>query len=103
MKDLADEAGDRMVGRRTLPIRFGPETARRFAWWACVGFVPVSVLLPFLGHYGVAYFAIAVFAQLLVLLAATRLSRGRFGPASRSLKAAMAVGLTALVIGRITG
>jgi len=102
VKDLADEAGDRTVGRRTLPVRVGRETARRIAMWTCIAFVPVSVLLPLAGGYGTAYFAIAALAQVLVLLAALRLQQDRFTTASRSLKAAMAVGLAALVIGRIT-
>lgn len=101
VKDLADEAGDRAVGRRTLPVRLGSAGARRVAWWTCLAFVPVSVLLPAAAGYGAAYFAIALPAQALVVYAGLGVRRDRLRLASGSLKGAMAVGLAALVAGRI--
>lgn len=103
VKDLADEAGDRVVGRRTLPIRYGREAARRVAWWTCVGFVPLSIGLPLMAGYSARYFMLAVLAQFLVLLSAHRVTRNHLNAASFSLKAAMALGLAALVIGRVGG
>jgi 4-hydroxybenzoate polyprenyltransferase len=101
VKDLHDEAGDRSAGRRTLPIRIGRATIVRAAWWACIGFVPLSVLLPIAAGYGGLYFAVAVPAQAAVLLAAQRLRRERLAAASRWLKVAMVIGLVALVLGRV--
>jgi 4-hydroxybenzoate polyprenyltransferase len=100
-KDLQDESGDRVVGRRTLPVRLGRSGAVRVAWWCCIAFVPLSVVLPLAAHYGGLYFAVAVAAQLLVLAAGLGLRRERFAQASGLLKAAMVVGLVALVLGSI--
>ncbi|MGH7538570.1 MAG: geranylgeranylglycerol-phosphate geranylgeranyltransferase [Gemmatimonadales bacterium] len=99
VKDLQDEAGDRLVGRRTLPLRVGRVMAQRIGWWICLGFVPLSVVLPLVAQYRPAYFAVLVPAQLLILLAAFRLRRERFDSASRWLKLGMAIGLVALVLG----
>ncbi len=101
VKDLQDEAGDRAAGRLTLPIRRGRTAAMRAAWWACLGFVPLSVLLPIAAGYGGMYFAVAVPAQAAVLLAAQRLRRDRLAAASGWLKIAMVIGLVALVLGRV--
>jgi 4-hydroxybenzoate polyprenyltransferase len=100
-KDLQDEAGDRAVGRRTLPVRLGRSGAIGIAWWCCLAFVPLSVILPLAAGYSWAYFAVAVAAQLLVLAAGLGLRRERFARASVLLKAAMVVGLVALVFGGI--
>lgn len=100
-KDLQDETGDRAVGRRTLPVRLGRGAAARIAWACCLVFVPLSIALPLAARYGTAYFAVAVAAQLLVLAAGFGLQRERFARASLLLKAAMVVGLIALVLGAI--
>ena len=100
-KDLEDEAGDRAVGRRTLPVRVGRSRAARITWWCCVGFVPLSVVLPLVARYAGVYFAVALAAQALVLAAGLGLRRARFAQASGLLKAAMVVGLVALVLGGI--
>ena len=99
VKDLQDEVGDRALGRRTLPIRVGRAAAVRAARWACVGFVPLSVALPLAAGFGGVYLAVALPAQVAILLAAERLRHGRFGAASLLLKAAMVIGLVALVLG----
>jgi len=100
-KDLQDEPGDRAVGRRTLPVRLGRSGAIGIAWWCCLAFVPLSVILPLAAGYSWVYFAVAVAAQLLVLAAGLGLRRERFARASVLLKAAMVVGLVALVFGAI--
>jgi 4-hydroxybenzoate polyprenyltransferase len=100
-KDLQDEAGDRAAGRRTLPVRLGRRAAVRVAWWCCIAFVPVSVVLPLAARYAAVYFGVAAVAQGLVLAGGLGLRRERFAQASRLLKAAMMVGLVALVLGRI--
>lgn len=101
VKDLEDEAGDRAMGRRTLPVRFGAERARQVALGCALAFIPVSLLLPLLAGYRDAYFAVAAVAQLVVVLAVLRLHRGQHHGASLLLKGAMVPGLVALVAGRV--
>ena len=101
VKDLQDEAGDRRVDRRTLPIRVGRPRAVRMTWWICAAFVPWALLLPALARYGVVYFAVAGVAALIVLLAARALRRDRLARSSVLLKVAMVIGLVALVLGRV--
>ncbi|HYK83488.1 MAG TPA: UbiA family prenyltransferase [Gemmatimonadales bacterium] len=101
VKDLEDEAGDRALGRRTLPITLGPRPAALIAAGLAAGFVPLSLLLPALAHYRLAYFLIAVIAQLAVLSIASRLLVGRTARNTVVLKGAMVVGLLALVAGRV--
>ena len=101
VKDLEDEAGDRALGRRTLPILLGRHRAAGVAAGVALGFVPASLMLPYWAHYGGAYFVIALPAQLAILLAATRLFLGRTHRTSVLLKGAMLVGLGALVAGRV--
>jgi len=76
-----------------------------------IGFVPGSILLPARAGYGGAYFLIALFAQLMVLVAATRLIVGRgagdsggggAGRVSLLLQGAMLLGVVALVAGRVS-
>ncbi len=101
VKDLEDEAGDRRLGRRTLPIRLGRSRAVRVAWWICVAFIPWAFLLPSLAGYAGLYYPVAAIAAFVVLYAAHGLRRDRFARASVLLKTAMVVGLAALVLGRI--
>lgn len=103
VKDLEDEAGDRALGRRTLPIRVGRRRAATIAGVLALGFVPASVLLPWAAGFGAPYFGLALPAQLALLVGARRLlaGGGRIEPVSALLKAAMLVGLTALVAGRV--
>src|SRR6266566_1952025 len=73
-----------------------------------IGFVPASILLPARAGYGGAYFLIALFAQLMVLVVATRLIVGRgageggAGRVSLLLQGAMLLGVVALVAGRVS-
>jgi 4-hydroxybenzoate polyprenyltransferase len=101
VKDLQDEVGDRRLERRTLPIRMGRARAMRIAWWVCIGFVPWAGGLPFLAGYGGWYYAVAALAVLVVLVAARALRRDQLARASVLLKAAMVIGLVALVLGRV--
>jgi geranylgeranylglycerol-phosphate geranylgeranyltransferase len=71
VKDVEDEAGDRAIGRRTLPITLGRRPALVVAAGAALLFVPASLLVPWSAGYGRAYFLIALLAQMAALLAAT--------------------------------
>ena len=101
VKDLNDEAGDRALGRRTVPIVLGTRRASVVAASLAAAFVPLSLALPAQAHYGGAYFLIALFAQLAVLAVAGRLFTGRNQGNGRLLKGAMLVGMVALVAGRV--
>ena len=101
VKDLDDEPGDRALGRRTLPIVFGPRRAALVAAALAGLFVPLSLALPARAHYAWPYFVVALFAQLAVLLVATRLLVGRTPGNTVLLKGAMLVGIVALVAGRV--
>jgi geranylgeranylglycerol-phosphate geranylgeranyltransferase len=101
VKDVEDEAGDRIIGRRTLPIVVGQRPAEVVAAGVALLFVPASLLLPRLAAYGGAYFLIALPAQMAVLIAATWLILGRVERVSALLKIAMVVGLVALVAGKV--
>lgn len=101
VKDLQDEAGDRLIGRRTLPIRIGRAPAARIAWWICLAFIPWAFVLPLWADYSWRYYAVAAIAAVMVVLAARALRRDRLGGASVLLKTAMVIGLVALVLGRV--
>jgi 4-hydroxybenzoate polyprenyltransferase len=101
VKDVEDEAGDRLIGRRTLPIAAGRREALVVAAGAALLFVPVSLLLPRNAGYGGAYFLIALFAQMAMLIAATWLLLGKVERVSTLLKSAMVIGLVALVAGKV--
>ena len=101
VKDVEDEAGDRVIGRRTLPIVVGRRPAQVVAAGVALLFIPASLLLPRLAGFGGAYFLIALPAQMAVLIAATWLILGRVERVSALLKLAMVVGLVALVAGKV--
>ena len=101
VKDVEDEAGDRAIGRHTLPIVLGRGRAAAIAAGVALAFVPASLALPYRAQYGGAYFVIALVAQLAVLVAAARLVAGRTDRVSALLKGAMLAGLAALVAGRV--
>ena len=100
-KDVEDEAGDRAIGRRTLPIVLGVRPAQVVAAGVALLFIPASLLLPRAAGYGNAYFLIALPAQMAVLIAATWLILGRVEKVSVLLKISMVVGLVALVAGKV--
>lgn len=101
VKDVEDEAGDRAIGRRTLPITVGQRQSLVIAAGVALLFVPASLLLPWSAGYGRAYFLIALLAQMTVLLAATWLLLGKVKRVSILLKGAMVIGLIALVAGKV--
>ena len=101
VKDLEDEPGDRAAGRRTLPVRLGPMAAGRVAAVLAFLFVPLAAVLPLVGGWGSSYLIVAAAAQVAVLAVSIALWRGPFPGASRLLKLAMAIGLVALVLGRL--
>jgi geranylgeranylglycerol-phosphate geranylgeranyltransferase len=101
VKDIDDQAGDRTLGRRTLPLVLGTRRASVVAAGLAAAFVPLSLVLPAQAHYHGSYFLIALFAQLVVLAVASRLFTGRIEGNSRLLKEAMLVGIVALVAGRV--
>jgi geranylgeranylglycerol-phosphate geranylgeranyltransferase len=101
VKDIDDQAGDRTLGRSTLPLALGTRRASVVAAGLAAAFVPLSLVLPARAHYHGSYFLIALFAQLIVLAVASRLFTGRTQRNSRLLKGAMLVGIAALVAGRV--
>ena len=101
VKDVEDEAGDRVLGRRTLPIVIGARGATLVAAAVALAFVPASIVLPVAARYGGAYYVVALLAQLAVLLVASRLITGTMRRNSLLLKGAMLVGIVALIVGRV--
>src|SRR3989441_11097288 len=67
VKDIDDQAGDRTLGRRTLPLVLGTRRASVVAAGLAAAFVPLSLVLPARAHYHGSYFLIALFAQLALL------------------------------------
>ena len=86
VKDVEDEAGDRAIGRRTLPIAVGQRPALLVAAAAGLFFVPASLVLPRNAGYGGAYFLIALLAQMAVLVVATWMLLGKVERVSTLLK-----------------
>src|SRR5205823_12484765 len=101
VKDVGDEAGDRLLGRHTLPIVLGARGAALVAAALGIAFVPLSLALPLAAHYRGAYYVVALFAQLTVLLVASRLITGNMTRNGLLLKGAMIVGIVSLVAGRV--
>jgi geranylgeranylglycerol-phosphate geranylgeranyltransferase len=100
VKDLEDESGDRVLGRRTLPIALGRRRAAVVAAVLALGFVPLSLVLPLEQGYRAAYWVVALPAQLAVIAAAAHLVLDHISRVSRLLKGVMVVGIVALVAGR---
>ncbi|HWO89342.1 MAG TPA: UbiA family prenyltransferase [Gemmatimonadales bacterium] len=101
VKDLEDVAGDRMVGRRTMPIVHGEATAYLAAAVTLVAFVPASLAPWFAGKYGDRYGVVVVLLNLGVLALVARLLQFRHAGARAALKLAMVAGLAALVWDRL--
>jgi 4-hydroxybenzoate polyprenyltransferase len=100
--DLDSESVDRTRGRRTLAVRLGRSRAAILSAVLALGFIPASLVLPVRAGYGGAYFLLALFAQLAVLITAARVIVGRMDGISVLLKGAMLMGAAALVAGRVT-
>jgi geranylgeranylglycerol-phosphate geranylgeranyltransferase len=101
VKDVEDTEGDRIARRRTLPVTLGPRVAGAVAGVAAVVFVPLSLVLPARAGYSGVYFVVALPAQMAVVVAASRLLLGEITWVSSLLKAAMVIGIAALVVGRL--
>jgi 4-hydroxybenzoate polyprenyltransferase len=101
VSDLETESADRARGRRTVAVRLGGYRAVIVTVVLALGFVPVSLFLPVRAGYGGAYFLLALFAQLAVLISAARLIVGRMDGVSVLLNRAMVMGAVALVAGRV--
>jgi len=101
VKDLEDVPGDLALGRRTLPVRLGRDTAFLLAAGALVLFVPASLAPWFGGWYGLRYgIAVLVLDALIAVLIARLLARQE-GGARAALKVAMIWGLLALLWDRL--
>ena len=99
-KDADDAPGDRVLGRHTVATYRGSATARSWAAWTALAFVPASALPVVVADYHARYTAFAVVAAAAATLAAARLRRGATG-APEALKLGMTVGLAGLVAGRL--
>src|SRR4029077_19521149 len=66
-KDLVDVAGDRVLGRRTLPVVWGDARTRRLALVVLWSFVPVSLVLPVLTDVRATYYLLAPLAEVPVI------------------------------------
>lgn len=97
VKDLEDVAGDRVQGRRTLPIVLGAEMTYLLAASALILFVPASLAPWFLGWYGRRYGLVVLLLDLGVLAVVWRLLGRQLTGARAALKVAMLVGLAALL------
>jgi 4-hydroxybenzoate polyprenyltransferase len=100
--DLETQSVDITRGRRTLAVRLGQSRASLLTAALALGFIPVSLVLPARADYGLAFFMLALFAQLAVLVTAARLIAGRVDGVSVLLTGAMVMGAVALVAGRVT-
>ena len=99
-KDADDAPGDHALGRRTVATSRGTDTARRWAAWAALAFLPASALPVVVGEYHARYLGFAAVCGVVVIWAALLLQRGEPG-APGALKVGMTVGLAGLVAGRL--
>ena len=99
IKDVEDVVGDREEGLRTLPVAIG----ERRSLWLGVATMVIAVaasVIPFFAGFGVAYLAIVVPADA-VMLHATWLSFHDPATAQRRLKRGMFLAAAAFIAGRI--
>jgi len=105
IKDIEDQAGDRAMQARTLPLAYGLTAAQTAATSAFV-ILLIATFAPFyLGLYGVAYWWIILLGVYPVLILALGVLWKNPAPArmrqiSAALKADMVVGLAAIYFGR---
>jgi len=102
VRDLYSESDDRAGGRRTVAVRLGRSRAAILSAALALVFIPVSLVLPARTGYGGAYFLLALFAQLAVLVTAARVIVGRMDGVNQLLTGAMLMGAIALIAGRVT-
>ncbi|HVO34741.1 MAG TPA: geranylgeranylglycerol-phosphate geranylgeranyltransferase [Gemmatimonadales bacterium] len=101
VKDVEDVAGDLALDRRTVPIVWGTEAGFLAASGILAVFVPLSLLPWAAGWYGWRYGLVVSALDLGLLVLIARLARGRLAGARSALKAAMVVGLAALLWDRL--
>ncbi len=101
VKDLEDVAGDRVAGRRTIPVAWGAHAGFLAASLALVVFVPVALLPWLVGPYGPRYGSVALLIAVGAAAIAGRLLREELGGARAGLKLAMVLGLVALLWDRL--
>jgi geranylgeranylglycerol-phosphate geranylgeranyltransferase len=101
VKDLEDVQGDLAIGRTTVPIAWGVDAGFASAAAVLVVFVPVSLAPWVAGWYAARYGSLVLLVDLGVLALIGRLLAHRLDGARAGLKAAMAVGLLALLWERI--
>jgi geranylgeranylglycerol-phosphate geranylgeranyltransferase len=101
VKDLEDEAGDRVQGRHTLPIAWGRDAAFLVAAISLILFVPTSLAPWFAGWYGRRYGAGVLAINLFVLALVWRLLGRQLPLARPALKAVMVAGLAVLLWDRL--
>jgi geranylgeranylglycerol-phosphate geranylgeranyltransferase len=99
VKDVEDVEGDRAEGLRTLPIAIGERAALRVGTVVLVLAVLASGLPVLVGDFGLAYLALVVPADALMLRATYR-SYDDPGTGQRGLKRGMFVAAAAFVVGR---
>lgn len=101
VKDLEDVAGDRVQGRRTIPIAYGDSVAFLLAAVALIVFVPASLAPWFAGWYGRRYGITVLVIDLVIFGLIARLLARQLGGARAALKTAMLAGLVALLWDRL--
>lgn len=101
VKDLEDVPGDRVLGRRTVPIIWGAKAGFLAAAASLILFVPVALVPWVAGWYGRRYGIVVVALDLAIAMLIVRLLNHRLAGARGALKAAMAVGLAALLWERL--
>ncbi len=107
IKDIEDVEGDRIAGRRTIPIVWGNKTARVFAATAFALLIVVSYLGYVLLHLSTAYLllislAVNVPLSLIFVLFVFRDGRDNMARASIALKVVMLPALGALTVAGVT-
>jgi geranylgeranylglycerol-phosphate geranylgeranyltransferase len=101
VKDLEDVPGDLAIERRTLPIVAGPDAGFLAAATALALFVPLALVPWVAGWYGRRYALVVIVLDVGILLLISRLAHRRLAGARAALKAAMLVGLVALLWDRL--
>jgi 4-hydroxybenzoate polyprenyltransferase len=101
VKDLEDVAGDLSLGRLTIPIRYGAETACLIAASALILFIPASLAPYFSGWYGHRYGIVVIVLDIGMLALIARLLARQSAGARAALKTAMLAGLVALLWDRL--
>ena len=101
VKDLEDVPGDLAIGRRTLPIELGPDAGFLAAAGTLAMFVPLALIPWAAGWYGWRYGLVVAALDVGALALIWRLAHRRLAGARAALKAAMVVGLVALLWDRL--